>query len=373
MSCQASKLDFLCADYFSQQKADKPGFELVAASELTLKPKPINWLIRDLIEQESISLLYGPPASGKSLFALDWAFCCAAGLDWEGRSTHRSGVVIIAGEGFAGYARRLKALESKYGIKAPGNLLLSKQSAQLQDPGSCDDVVKAIQRSGIEVCLVIIDTLNRNIDADENSSRDIAAFVSNLDHFFKPLGAAILVVHHSGHNESGRSRGSSAIRAAMDGEYCVSKDESAITLTCTKSKDFEVPKPLYFALKQVSLDWVDDENKPLTSVYLEHAGESVKKQKKPKLTAREDQILQSLTDALNAHGIEPPAEIRQKFGGFGSGTFSKVVKLDDWRTSAYKAISDDPATNRQALKRFRDKFLGSLIMEHAGFVWRMMP
>lgn len=44
----------------------KPEFELIAASELTLKPKPINWLVRNLLERESISLLYGAPASGKS-------------------------------------------------------------------------------------------------------------------------------------------------------------------------------------------------------------------------------------------------------------------------------------------------------------------
>ncbi|WP_020157040.1 AAA family ATPase [Methylobacter marinus] len=350
----------------------KPEFELIAASELTLKPKPINWLVRNLLERESISLLYGAPASGKSLFALDWGFCIAKGMKWEGRPTQQAGVVIIAGEGFAGYARRLKALEIKHGIKAPGNLLLSKQSAQLQDPGSCDDVVKAIQKSCIKPGLIIIDTLNRNIDADENSSRDIAAFISNLDQFFKPLGAAVLVVHHSGHNESGRSRGSSAIRAAMDAEYCVSKDENTVNLSCTKAKDFEPPKPLDFALQQVSLDWLDDEMTPLTSVYLEYSGETIKQPKKLKLSVRERQILDSITDALRVHGIEPTTEIRQKFGGFGTGTFRHVVSIDQWREFAFKVIPSDCSQPRVTFKRARDKFLErNLTAEHDGYIWRI--
>ncbi len=58
-----------------------------------------------------------------------------------------------------------------------------------------------------------------NTTGDENSSQDIAAFIGNIDKHIKPLGAAALVVHHSGHGQKDRSRGSSSIRAAMDGEF----------------------------------------------------------------------------------------------------------------------------------------------------------
>ncbi|CAA9892675.1 hypothetical protein METHB2_790009 [Candidatus Methylobacter favarea] len=346
-------------------------FRLIPANELTFKPKLIVWTIKNLIEAESINLMFGPPASGKSLFALDWAFCMAAGLDWESRQTQHAGAVIIAGEGHAGYARRLKALEKKYSITAPDNLLLSEQSAQLDDKSSCDDIVKAIQQSGINPGLIVIDTLNRNFVGEENSSKDIAAFIQNLDHFFKPLKMTTVIIHHSGHAESGRGRGSSAIRAGMDAEYSVAKDENAITLICTKAKDFEPPQPLEFTLKQVCLNWVDDELKPLTSVYLECNVGAVKQPKKAKLNARERQILDSLTDALNEHGIEPTDEIKAKFSGFGTGTFAKVVAVEQWREFAYKVIPND-TEQRKVLTRARNKFLSAgIITEYDGYIWRI--
>jgi RecA-family ATPase len=89
-------------------------FPLVSASTMTDKPVQIEWLVENFLEQGSLNLLFGEPASGKSLFALDWAFCMTAGMDWHGYQTKQIDVVIIAGEGFAGMKRRLKALEGKY-------------------------------------------------------------------------------------------------------------------------------------------------------------------------------------------------------------------------------------------------------------------
>jgi hypothetical protein len=353
--------------------SNRPKFKFRRACDLTAEPAPIKWLIKGLIEQEIVGLVFGAPASGKSLFALDWAFCCAAGLDWDGRPTMKTDAVIIAGEGFAGYSRRLAALEQKYGVNAPDNLILSEQSAQMQDPGCCDDIVKAIQDAGLKPGLIIIDTLNRNIAADENSSKDMAVFMSNIDRFFKPLGAAVLIIHHSGHGTDQRARGSSAIRAAMDAEYSVVKAENDITLACTKAKDFEPPKSLGFVLKPVCLNWSSEDGGQQTSVYLEYAGEAGKVVKKGKsMTDRDRNILQSLTDALREKGIEPTAEIRKKFGGFGTGTFKNVVSINDWREYAYKAISaKSDGANKKAFERFRETYLNSYLEEYDGYAWRI--
>lgn len=362
-----------------RSNSDRPKFKFRRACDLTAEPAPIRWLIKGLIEQEIVGLVFGAPASGKSLFALDWAFCCAAGLDWGGRPTMKTDAVIIAGEGFAGYSRRLAALEQKYGVNAPDNLILSEQSAQMQDPSCCDDIVQSIRDAGLKPGLIIIDTLNRNIAADENSSKDIAVFMSNIDRFFKPLGAAVLIIHHSGHGTDQRARGSSAIRAAMDAEYSVVKAENDVTLACTKAKDFEPPKPLGFVLKPVCLNWPSEDGDQQTSVYLEYAGEAEKVAKEGKPMNKEDtQILQSLTDALREKGVEPTAEIRKKFAMTGTGTFAKVVRMDDWRPYAYKSIasedSKDPAAfKRQKLGRFRKGYLGVHLMIYDDYVWRIFP
>jgi len=117
-----------------RQTGEKPKvapqlFPLVSASTMTDKPIKIEWLVENILEQCSLNLLFGEPGAGKSLFALDWAFCMAAGLGWHDCRTMQTDVVIIAGEGFAGMARRLKALEAKYQRKAPRAVIYQQKTS----------------------------------------------------------------------------------------------------------------------------------------------------------------------------------------------------------------------------------------------------
>jgi hypothetical protein len=350
-------------------------FELIAAPELTAEHVPIDWLVENILERGSLNLLFGEPSAGKSLIALDWAFCTAGGIAWHGWRTQQVDVVIVAGEGHVGIKRRLKALELKYNQKAPERLFISQRPAQLSDPVNAQWVADSIKAKCTNPGLVIIDTLHRNMDGDENSSQDI-------DVFIRPLGAAVLTVHHSGHGAKDRSRGSSSIRAAMDGEFLATKTESGITLTCCKAKDFEALETLQFSLKTTPLDgWLDGDGEPMTSVYLDYEGTEKPGGKRRKLSARDDAILTSLTDAINKHGVTPTDEIRLKFGGFDSmtGKHQKIVHIDHWRELAYKTISVDcenQASRSQALKkafkRTRDKlFNDGFTVEYGDYVWRI--
>ncbi|MEQ1637819.1 MAG: AAA family ATPase [Methylococcales bacterium] len=360
---------------------EKTPFPFIRASELTVSPVTTHWLIRGILEHGSLNLLFGEPEAGKSLFVLDWAFCVTSGIDWHEHRTASADVVIIAGEGFQGMSKRLKALESKYNLKASERLFISKRPADMIDPDNVEWVADTVMNLSPNTGLVIIDTLHRNMSGDENSSSDIAAFISNIDIYLKPLGCAVLIVHHSGHGQKDRSRGSSSIRAAMDGEFSAIKNDCGITLSCCKSKDFEAFKPLQFALTAVPLDWLDDDGEPLTSVYLEHLGEAKQSTKKRKLSARDDAILTSLNGALTLHGVEPTPEIKAKFAGFDSlvGRTQKIVNIDHWREQAFKAIvvdceNDDkkPDALKKAFKRCRDKlFNDGFTVEYGDYAWRI--
>lgn len=355
-------------------------FPLVSASSMTDKMIQIIWLVKNFLEQGSLNLLFGEPGAGKSLLALDWAFCIATPLKWCGLHTQKADVVIIAGEGFPGTQRRVKALEIKYGMKAPPGLFISEIPAQMLDSENVQWIAETIKKLCPSPGLVIIDTLHRNMDGDENSSQDIGKFINNIDMFLKPLGAAVLVVHHSGHGQKDRSRGSSSIRAAMDGEFSMAKNNEGIILTCHKSKDFEALNPLQFSLQVTTLgDWQDDDGKLLTSVYLEHQGGAMANNKRSKLSARDNQLLTSLSDAVSVHGIDPPSEIKLKFSGFDSliGKTQKIVHIDYWREKAYQAItvdSDSEEKKREALKvafsRGRNKlFENNRIVLHGDYAW----
>ncbi|MDD5268406.1 MAG: bifunctional DNA primase/polymerase [Methylococcales bacterium] len=361
-------------------QVNPPPFPLVSAPELTATPKKINWLLDGILERGSMNLIFGDSGSGKSLFALDWAFCLASGLDWHGSQTTKTDVIIVAGEGFSGIGRRLKALEIKYDRKAPAGLFISEKSAQFLDRVNSKWVADSIRLICPNPGLVIIDTLHRNMEGDENSSQDIGCFINNLDTFLKPLGVAVLIVHHSGHGEKQRSRGSSSIRAAMDGEFGVEKSDIHITLSCHKAKDFEPFHPAFFSLQTIPLDWLDDDDEPLTSVILEQQTDAKRyTTKQPKLNSRDRAILSSLVDAIAAHGVDPTKEISEKFGGCESQIGFKVVYIDYWRERAYKLISIDgnqddipkmEDAKRKAFHRCRNKLLDSAFtFEFDNYAW----
>jgi hypothetical protein len=354
-------------------------FPIVPALELTAQPTKIEWVVDNYIERGSLNLLFGESGSYKSLIILDWAFCAAAGIPWHGQVTSQCNVVIIAGEGYSGLGRRIKALEQKYQMKAPEGLFVSKQPASMLDPENVQLVIKSILALCPSPGLIVLDTMHRNMNGDENSSQDIAAFINNIDNYFTPTGAAVLIVHHSGHNQKDRSRGSSSIRAAMDAEFSTVKTNTGIVFSCSKSKDFEPLPPMHFSLKTALLDdWDKVGGEIMTSVYLELDGNAKLSQNggKPKLSARDAQILASLEEAIDKCGVMPPDDLIKKYPELDCG-LQKIAAFNDWRTNAYEVISVDSneepkktAALKKAFDRGRTKLFNSgLTIECGEYVW----
>ncbi|GAR27135.1 hypothetical protein NGUA07_04610 [Salmonella enterica] len=79
----------------------------------------------------------------------------------------------------------------------------------------------------------------------------------------------MLVVHHSGKDDSKGARGSSSFRAALDAEFNVRRegDGGAIILTCTKMKDAEEPRPAAFDLREAEL-FTDRDGEQVASLVL---------------------------------------------------------------------------------------------------------
>ena len=370
-----------------ESEPDKTGqkqtsFKFANASELMNRAYAPDFLIKTLFESNALGQIFGATGSGKSFVVLDMAYCIAAGLDYHGLAVKQGNVAYICGEGFRAIGRRVKALQNKYDANVDGKLFISEQPGAFIDIGVTSEVAEAIKEIG-NVNLVIIDTYHRNMGGgNENSADDFGLVLRNIDDFLKPLNVAVLIVHHSGHMETDRSRGSSAIRAAMDFEYQVNKNSDTVTLKPTKIKDGTTPPPMYFTLVDSEIG-LDHEGNAITSAYLDSKADGDKTgqdRTKRKLSARDDAILQTLNDAITSHGIEPSAEIKAKFGGFDSftGKLQKIVHIDHWRELAHKTISVDADTEekkaaslQKAFKRCRDKlFNDKYTVEHGQYVWR---
>ncbi|EHW4533488.1 AAA family ATPase, partial [Escherichia coli] len=124
-------------------------------------------------------------------------------------------------------------------------------------------------RTGERVRMIVIDTLARCFGGhDENDSRDMGAFIQGCDAIKQATGATVLVVHHSGKDETKGARGSSAFRAALDAEFRISREHSeatALVAACKKMKDAEEPKESAYDLKSVEV-FTDPEGEEIVSM-----------------------------------------------------------------------------------------------------------
>jgi hypothetical protein len=270
----ADELEALLHQTKIPEPAPEPGFRLlVRAGDLVKLPARVDWLLRGILERECLALLFGDPGTAKSFTALAWAVAIAAGREWQGHRVTQGPVAYIAGEGHAGLARRLKALEVHHGMSlADAPLFVSRRAVAMLDAVAVDALVEELDRLPAPPVLIVIDTLARALaGGEENSAADIGAFVAALDRLKSCYKAAVLVVHHAGHGDKSRARGSSALRAAVDVEMGLSWLPDApevLALACTKAKDGEPFKTLYFELQGVALPWADDDGEPINSAVL---------------------------------------------------------------------------------------------------------
>lgn len=230
----------------SKSKAPRrQAFRLMTGDEIDALPDP-EWLIEGILPADSLTVLYGPPGSKKSFLALDWGSCLATGLDWCGHPVKQGDVVYIAAEGASGLPKRRAAwrLARKRDPKA---LLFQLRPVDISDPATVCDFIAAIRTKRSNPRLIIIDTLARNFVGDENSAKDMNAFVAGCDALRAAFpGCAVVVVHHTGWKK-GHERGSSVLRGAADCEIEVrgKSDERTGYFDCVKSKDAEPFKRIF--------------------------------------------------------------------------------------------------------------------------------
>jgi len=244
---------------------------LLSAAEILHRAGPIRWLVKNYFERDALVQIFGPPASYKSFLAIDIAVSVASGRDWHGYSVKQGPVIYLAGEGHNGVARRLQAVCQERDID-PETLPLNFSDAAigLIDPENVSRLRQAIEALETPPQLIVVDTLARNFGpGDENSTVDMNRFVAAIDALRGE--ATVIVIHHSGHTNVERERGSSALRGALDANYRVDYKPHpvpVVQLTALKMKDARLPDPLFLEPRTVNLPFEDEVGQPATSVVL---------------------------------------------------------------------------------------------------------
>jgi hypothetical protein len=270
-----------------------------------------NYIVKNLIGADTMSVIYGPSNSGKTFWTLDLAFHIAAGIPWRGRRVNRTGVLYLAAEGGKGVANRIAALKAVRGVGdiplalRRAGLDLLKQEADLQIVYALAQEVKAA--SGGRV-MVVIDTLSRVMaGGDENSAADMTALIRNIDAIREATNCHIMLVHHSGKDVARGARGHSSLRAATDTEIEVQNEDGNRAAIVTKQRDYQGGETFAFELKGVVLGEDQDGDEVSSCVVEVRDGEDFEAAKKAaKGRGKNQQIIMDTFDQMVAEGMAQP-------------------------------------------------------------------
>ncbi len=208
-----------------------------------LRWPPPEWLIDGLIPKGKISCIYAQPGVGKSMLALDWGLCVAAGLPWHGRAVKQGYVLYLAAEGSSGQAKRAAAWLKHHNLTDVAEFGMVKEQIPITTlspdyDALFDRIADELQKTPT---LVIIDTLARCIEGDENESVAMGNFVTGAERWMKEHGSTVLVVHHS-NAQGGRERGHSIFKGALETLMRLTKENkrgNILRLETPKQRDAE--------------------------------------------------------------------------------------------------------------------------------------
>lgn len=256
------------AELLRQTKTPPMRYRLLAASDLMNLP-PLRWLVRGVLPAQGLAALYGASGSGKSFLALDLCAAVAAGNEWFDCRVNRAPVAYVALEGEAGFAQRVQAWQLHQGHDLPAGLRFIMQPFDLRNLDDLGELGEAVTASGGAGGLLVIDTLNRAAPGmDENSSQDMGLLIDAAKVLQAKLGGLVLLVHHTGKDQSKGLRGHSSLHAALDAAIEVTRIDDRRDWRIAKAKDGNDGEAHHFKLVVVEIGQ-DDDGEPVTSCVVE--------------------------------------------------------------------------------------------------------
>lgn len=352
----------------------EPGLRFGRLRVLTLadlsRLPPRRWLLRNLLAEGDLALIYGPPKSGKSFLTTRLLWGASLGIGFGNHDATRPvRVLYCAAEGESGFPLRLAALRDALGDPDDGFRFIV-QRLTLGDPSDdLDPLARAVRETRSEV--IAVDTVSRTFGrGDENAARDMAAYIEALDklreHARWPGGPAIacVLVHHGAKHAPG-SRGSTVLPAAADVIVRCERLGGGNMATIEAAKDAPDGLTIPFRLARVDLP-PTPEGEPQSTCIAEPSEATAAPQRDLPPKAR--QALDLLYDLIVREGEPLPTE-------WGIPQGMRGVPLDRWREwCRERGLADAPAAFRMAWKRAFDSLTATnrvACRDHRGvmFAW----
>ena len=367
---QAPKWSATSAKADGESSAKASGSGLIFFSDIEQAPHKV-MLVEELVGAEDLICDFGKPSAGKSVIVGDRAFHLAANKEWFGRRVEQCGVLHVAAERFGVVKRRYAALRLHYGITDIPLATLGRRinlCAAQDDARMIIECCKQIEDlKGIKTGLVCIETVNKVMGGgNENSPKDMGAFVDNLAFIQEEARVAIDLVHHIPADGTKRLRGFGGLLGACDVTNLVEKVGKLHSCTVDKANDGPEGEKIVFSLKSVELF-----RDPITGisttapVVIPHDGAMPRTTRERRLTDTQQLGLEALQSLIAERGVKLPPS-------FGMPAYVLALSIDAWRDELYsRGVLKRDASNPSAeFKRLTDQLKArQLIAERDKLIW----
>ena len=214
-------------------------------------PREAECLVQDLLCPEQVSVMYGPPNTGKTFVALELARCVSNGESFLGLATQKGDVYLAELEGRHGMAKRAIAIQTYFPqIKNARQLAIGFEPFDLQMKALEEQFEGFFKKCSLDPKLVIIDTLSMAMNGADENSHAMTSAVMCLKKIATTCKTHVMVIHHSGKDPSKGARGHSSLKGAVDTEILIADSK----LSVTKQRDLpRIPK-IPFRLEVVDLE-----------------------------------------------------------------------------------------------------------------------
>ncbi len=204
------------ADLVEQMRIEPEPFVIASEADILSSPSP-DWLVQDLIQENTIAMLAGPGGLGKSFLALAIARALACGAPFFGKKTKQGKTLYVAAEGVSAFGDRVKAWnEAHNSLTVPADAIAYvKQGVNLKDPQSVEKLAETVATG--DYSLVILDTLSQlgYLDNENNNAEVALTFRAIKSIRDAREGTSILVLDHTPVG-GGKVRGATSKRDNSD-------------------------------------------------------------------------------------------------------------------------------------------------------------
>ena len=227
------------------------------------------WQIFKVIPLNQTTMLYAQEDHYKSFLALDIGMMVQNGINAIGE-TQKARVLYLCLENQIGFQERVQAIHLANPSYEP--ILINSDQFDICNSHEADKYVSWCINNGIG--FVIIDTLSHALLFGDESNPQTARDVRNAFTLFNSNKITILVVHHTGKNDSAGARGSAILTYDISSRLKVKKGKGLEgRLIIEKSKSDMAGKTIPFNMvvykDTLLVEWDKDKTSPLGKEILE--------------------------------------------------------------------------------------------------------